>query len=141
MLGPDSSFSQEFAKAPSVQQHLKGYVADWRARDGGLSGRYVGPRAKRAVFGPDQFLMDLDAGNGASHFVGSWGVQGEARGDRIDWQADNDTDTTSLLYGTPVRRMGLPAAPSYKRPAPDGRTHQSIRFTTDLDGVPLRTTR
>lgn len=138
-LGPETAFSREFTEAPSVQGHLKDYVAAWRAQPGGLTGAYVSPSEKRAVFGVDAFVNDLEAGNGASHFVGSWGVRGSKRDDHIDWEADNDTDTTSFFYGRPLRQRGLPAAPSYDRPWPGGRTHQVIQFSTDLQGVPRRT--
>ena len=83
---------------------------------------------------PDDSHQD---GNGASHFVGSWGVHGERRGARIDWDVENDTDTTSFLYGRPLRKVGLPTVPSYARPRRGGRTHQTIQFSTDLEGVPL----
>lgn len=137
VMEPDSSFSREFVEAPSVRGHLRDYLSDWAQREGGLVGEYVNPPDRRARFGANEFAMDLEAGNGASHFVGSWGVHGERRGDQVDWEAENDTDTTSFFYGTPLRKAGLPVVPSYARPLPGGRIHQSIRFSTDLEGRPI----
>lgn len=138
VLGPESSFSREFVQAPSVQEHLRGYIQDWRQRPGGISGAYVNPADRRADFGVIQFIEDLAAGNGASHFVGSWGVGARRNGDKIDWAAENDTDTTSLFYGRPLREAGVPYVRSYPRPSPGGRTHQTIRFSTDLEGRPIQ---
>lgn len=137
VLGPESSFSQEFVQAPSVQKYVRGYVDDWRQRDGGINGAYVNPPDRRAKFGVTEFTSDLAAGNGASHFVGTWGVGARRNGDQIDWAAENDTDMTSFLYGRAFREAGLPFVRPYPRPAPGGRTHQTIHFTTDLEGRPL----
>jgi len=139
VLGPESSFSQEFVEAPSVRGYLREYLGDWRQREGGVAGVYRNPPDRRARFGLTEFMDDLAAGNGASHFVGTWGVRGERRGDRIGWAAENDTDTTSFFYGRPLREAGLPHVPAYPRrtPRPGGRTHQTIQFSTDLDGRPL----
>ena len=137
VLGPDSSFSREFVQAPSVRRHLRDYVEDWRRRDDDMSNAYANPPDKRATFGVREFMSDLYAGNGATHFVGSWGVEGDRRGDRVDWRAENDTDATSFMYGRPLRDAGLPSTSSWSRPLPAGRTHQTIQFSTDLKGRPL----
>lgn len=137
MLGPESSMSREFVQAPSVQGYLRQHIADWRRRDGGVSGTYVRPHARRANFGEGEFLMDLDAGNGASHFVGSWDATAERQGDQIDWTVENDTDLTSFGAGRILRKSGLPFWRSYSRPWPGGRTHQTMHFSTDLNGRPL----
>jgi hypothetical protein len=145
VLGPASSFSREFVEAPSVQAALRKDVSDWRTRDAGMSGTYVVPHGRRANFGLSEFMMDLHAGNGASHFVGSWDAQGQRHGDRIDWQAKNATDLTSFGYGRILKEAGLPAPPSYPRQLwgaptlPGGRTRQTILFSTDLSGRPLPT--
>lgn len=144
VLGPESAFSREFVEAPSVRRYLEQYVRDWREQEGGLTGAYSNPPNQRAKFGATEFMDDLVAGNGASHFIGTWGVQGRRRGDQIDWAAENDTDTTSFFYGRPFREIGLPHVPSYPRyapgglgPRPGGRTHQTIEFSTDLEGRPI----
>lgn len=138
-LGPDSSFTQEFVQAPSVQGYLRRHIADWADREGGVSGSYVVPQDRRANFGVSEFQRDLDAGDAASHFVGSWDARGERRGDAIAWTVENDSDLTSLGGGRILQKMGLPYLRSYERPWPGGRTHQTIRFRTDLDGRPLNT--
>ena len=134
ILGLDSSFSREFVQAPSVQDYVRRQTGAWRQANG-IQGSYTPDT--RATFGPKQFVEDGLAANGAAHFVGSWGVSGARRGEGIDWQAENDSDTTSFFGGTPLRAAGLPVVPSYARPWPGGRTHQSIQFRTDLNGRPL----
>lgn len=130
-LGPDSTFSREFAPAPSVQDFVRETIA--AAPDASV----YQPRG-RADFGVTEFLQDARADNGASHVIGTFGLKGERAEDRINWTADNDMSLRSALAGRYLNKAGLRIVPNPRRPFPFGTTHQTVQFSTGLDGRPLR---
>jgi hypothetical protein len=133
VLGPMSSISADYARAPSVQGHLRNALADWRKRDGGR-GQYTNYDAD---FGPTQLLLDLEAANGATNVIGSARLDAERHGDRIDWSATNKMGRNSMFYGNPLSSLGIAGVPDRARPGRFGSTRQVLQFSTDLDGNPI----
>jgi hypothetical protein len=140
MLGPDSAFSQEFARAPSVRAHVRNAInhptEGWRSRPGGWDaqgGAYVDYEAD---FYPD-FVKDVVPLNSASQAIGSYALDGRRIGDQIDWQARNRMGRNSLNFGHALGDMGLSGVPDMARPGPTGNTYQTIHFRTDLKGNPI----
>lgn len=134
VLGATTSFTQEFVQAPSVRAFVDQSLADWRGKNG-LSASYRNPR--RADFGVTEFTQDALAGNQAAHVIGTFGLAGARDGDAIDWRADNDMSRKSYYAGRLLQKAGLPTVPSRERPGPQGTTHQTILFRTDLQGRPI----
>lgn len=129
-----SLISEEFAKAPSVQEYVRDSIANWRNQNGGVD-MYRNP--DRRNFGLGDFSKDAVALNGAAHVIGSFGMAGERRGDRIDWWAENSMGEHSFYAGNALDKLGIPGQTDHPRPGPSGTTHQTILFTTDLDGRPI----
>ena len=135
VLGPRSSFSREFADAPSVRAFVRESLGNWNRQNGGED-MYRNPR--RADFGAGDFVTDAAAANGAAHVIGTFGLAGERRGDTVDWWAENDMGRRSYYGGRLLRKAGFEGIPDLPRPGPQGTTHQTILFRTDLHGKPMR---
>lgn len=139
-LGPQSSFSREFASAPGVQMHVQRALAHAQERPGGWNangGQYSGyaaeyhkPRPRIAA------VEDVLAGNGAASVIGSYGLDGEKHGDHVDWSARNEMDTNSFFAGNVLGELGLRGVPQWSPRYPLGAKRQVIQFRTDLEGRP-----
>jgi hypothetical protein len=141
ILGPSSTFAQQFAIAPSTQGTDTDAIKSWRRRPGGLAG----PKNKFSIidvsgkFGPEQFVRDAVADNAAAHVIGSYNLAGIIDRDRIHWQATNDMGLHSFAAGSWADKFKLPTfIDNVDRPLPFGTTRQIIRWDSDLTGNLLR---
>lgn len=134
VFAPSSNLSKIFASAPSVRSDVSRSIDDWQSREGGWDrngGKYTNYRAR---FGPIDYIQDAVARNPATHVVGSYRLDGDKQGDRINWKATNSMGRHSFFGGAWTENTILPRAPDVERPQRQGTTRQVIEFTTDLKG-------
>jgi hypothetical protein len=137
VLAPESSFSRQFATAPSTQRTVDSAIGAWKRRPGGFSGadgRFQ-LTGYRGVFGPTAFVEDAWVRNAAAHVIGSYSLSGIVDRDVIHWQAVNNMDIESFAGGHWLEHINVPADTlNVDRPLPFGTTRQIIRWDTTLTG-------
>ena len=137
ILDPSSTFSHEFAIAPSTQAVIARALKTWENRPGGLAGEDSRYRLidYAASFGPTAFISDAAALNGAAHVIGSFRLDGIIDGDAIHWRSTNDMGLHSFGGGHWTDKLKLPGdMQDIDRPSPFGTTRQYIYWDTDLGG-------
>lgn len=141
VIPSDTRFSQDFAKAPSVREHVGRALHDWRKRDGGViqdGGRYEN---YRGVWDVPRVIADTRRFNAQTHVVGSYRLDGVRKGQSIEWTARNKRGGHSATYGRVTDKMPLlDLLPNRDLPygRPMGSVRDEIHFETDLDGSPIR---
>ena len=137
ILGPSTTFAQQFATARSTQAAVTQALGFWRNRSGGLAGldgRYSLTRYD-VSFGPGAVMQDTVAPNAAAHVIGSFELAAIVDGDTIHWQAFNEMDVHSFAAGHWMDKFNIPlSVPDIDRPLAFGTTCQIIRWDTNLYG-------